>query len=51
MFASPNSKGVPMILNHLNATEGGNSLVATLSGYFVRYRMVLYIFVAARQLP
>ena len=36
-----------MTLNHLSATEGGNSLVATLNGYFVRYRMALYLVLAA----
>lgn len=36
-----------MTLNHLSATEDENSLVAALSGYFVRYRMPLYILFAA----
>ena len=36
-----------MTLNHLSATEGGNSLVATLNSYFARYRMALYIVFAA----
>jgi hypothetical protein len=35
-----------MISGRLDQANGGNSLVATLSGYFVRYRMALYILFA-----
>lgn len=36
-----------MALNDLSETAGGNSLVATVRGYFARYRMAPYIVFAA----
>jgi len=33
--------------SYLSITEGGNSLVSTLRGYFVRHQMPLYILFAA----
>jgi hypothetical protein len=36
-----------MNLSYLSTVEGGNTLVSNLRSYFVRYRMPLYILLAA----
>jgi len=44
-----NGKSIPVALIQYDATtdRGGNSLLDTLRGYFVRYRLALYLFSGA----